>query len=93
MTSSFVNLFFLFIYLKLSLLLTDDLADDLEDVDFEEAGNADDDDDDDEGWVTEDEMEAEAEQDDSELTFSKHTSSVLPLFILFLSDIFESVIV
>ncbi|KAM7375398.1 hypothetical protein PAMA_014481 [Pampus argenteus] len=50
----------------------DDLADDLEDVDFEESGNADDD----EGWETEDEMEAEAEQDDSELTFSKHTGSV-----------------
>lgn len=47
----------------------DDLADDLEDVDFEEAANADD-----EGWETEDEMEAE--QDDSELTFSKHTGSV-----------------
>ncbi|XP_008323192.1 angio-associated migratory cell protein [Cynoglossus semilaevis] len=49
----------------------DDLADDLEDVDFEDAANADD-----EGWETEDEMEAEAEQDDSELTFSKHTGSV-----------------
>lgn len=48
--------------------LSDDLADDLEDVDFEDAGN-----DDDEGWETEDEMEAEAVQDDSELTFSKHT--------------------
>lgn len=51
------------------LILLDDLADNLEDVDFEDAGNADDD----EGWETEDEMEAEAEQDDSELTFSKHT--------------------
>uniref|UniRef100_A0AAQ6A213 Angio-associated migratory cell protein n=1 Tax=Amphiprion ocellaris TaxID=80972 RepID=A0AAQ6A213_AMPOC len=51
----------------------DDLADDLEDVDFEDAGNADDDN---EGWETEDEMEAEAEQDDSELTFSRHTGSV-----------------
>ncbi|XP_022067707.1 angio-associated migratory cell protein [Acanthochromis polyacanthus] len=50
-----------------------DLADDLEDVDFEDAGNADDDN---EGWETEDEMEAEVEQDDSELTFSKHTGSV-----------------
>ncbi|KAM9836268.1 angio-associated migratory cell protein [Aulostomus maculatus] len=50
----------------------DDLADDLEDVDFEEPGDADDD----EGWETEDEMEAEAEHDDSELTFSKHTGSV-----------------
>uniref|UniRef100_A0A8C4FDR9 Angio-associated migratory cell protein n=1 Tax=Dicentrarchus labrax TaxID=13489 RepID=A0A8C4FDR9_DICLA len=50
----------------------DDLADDLEDVDFEEdPGVADD-----EGWETEDEMEAEAEQDDSEFTFSKHTGSV-----------------
>lgn len=49
----------------------DDLADDLGDVDFEDPGNADD-----EGWETEDEMEAEAEQDDSELTFSKHTGSV-----------------
>ncbi|XP_034533443.1 angio-associated migratory cell protein [Notolabrus celidotus] len=48
----------------------DDLADDLEDVDFEDAGN------DDGGWETEDEMEAEVEHDDSELTFSKHTGSV-----------------
>ncbi|XP_065808279.1 angio-associated migratory cell protein [Labrus bergylta] len=47
----------------------DDLADDLEDVDFEDAGNTDD-----EGWETEDEMEDE--QDDSELTFSKHSGSV-----------------
>lgn len=52
--------------------LSDDLADDLGDVDFEDPGNADD-----EGWETEDEMEAEAEQDDSELTFSKHTGSTL----------------
>uniref|UniRef100_A0A7N8XP32 Angio-associated migratory cell protein n=1 Tax=Mastacembelus armatus TaxID=205130 RepID=A0A7N8XP32_9TELE len=51
----------------------DDLADDLEDVDFEDTGNANDDD---EGWETEDEMEAEAEQDDSDVTFSKHTGSV-----------------
>uniref|UniRef100_A0A3Q4IC71 Angio-associated migratory cell protein n=1 Tax=Neolamprologus brichardi TaxID=32507 RepID=A0A3Q4IC71_NEOBR len=51
----------------------DDLADDLEDVDFDDAGNAGDDND---GWETEDEMEAEAEQDDSDLTFSKHTGSV-----------------
>lgn len=50
------------------------MADDLEDVDFEDAGNADDD----EGWETEDEMEAEAEQDDSEITFSKHTGTFLP---------------
>ncbi|RVE75420.1 hypothetical protein OJAV_G00017080 [Oryzias javanicus] len=49
----------------------EDLADDLENVDFEEADREDD-----EGWETEDEMEAEAEQDDSELTFSKHTGSV-----------------
>uniref|UniRef100_A0A3B3X0U7 Angio-associated migratory cell protein n=1 Tax=Poecilia mexicana TaxID=48701 RepID=A0A3B3X0U7_9TELE len=48
----------------------DDLADDLGDVDFEDPGNPEDDN---EGWETEDEMEAEAEQDDSELTFSKHT--------------------
>lgn len=48
--------------------LTEDLADELDNVDFEE-----DDHKDDEGWETEDEMEAEAEQDDSELTFSKHT--------------------
>uniref|UniRef100_A0A8C2L2Q1 Angio-associated, migratory cell protein n=1 Tax=Cyprinus carpio TaxID=7962 RepID=A0A8C2L2Q1_CYPCA len=47
----------------------EDLAEELEDVDFAEAGNADDD-----GWETEDEMEPE--QDDSELTFSKHTGSV-----------------
>ncbi|XP_024150309.1 angio-associated migratory cell protein [Oryzias melastigma] len=49
----------------------EDLADELDNVDFEE-----DDHKDDEGWETEDEMEAEAEQDDSELTFSKHTGSV-----------------
>ncbi|KAM8903012.1 angio-associated migratory cell protein [Spinachia spinachia] len=48
----------------------DDLADDLEDVDFEDAGKGNDD----EGWETEDEMEED--QDDSELTFSKHTGSV-----------------
>ncbi|XP_076017993.1 angio-associated migratory cell protein [Genypterus blacodes] len=48
----------------------DDLADDLADVDFDNP------DDDNEGWETEDEMEAEAEPDDSELTFSKHTGSV-----------------
>ncbi|XP_051912915.1 angio-associated migratory cell protein [Hippocampus zosterae] len=47
----------------------DNLADDLEDIDFEEAANADD-----KGWETEDEMELE--RDDSELTFSKHTGSV-----------------
>lgn len=34
--------------------------------------------DDDEGWETEDEMEAEAQQDDSELTFSKHTGKSHP---------------
>uniref|UniRef100_H3CSB2 Angio-associated migratory cell protein n=1 Tax=Tetraodon nigroviridis TaxID=99883 RepID=H3CSB2_TETNG len=50
----------------------DDLADDLGDVDFEDPGNAGDD----EGWETEDEMEAEEERDDSDLTFSKHTGSV-----------------
>lgn len=51
----------------------DDLADDLEDVDFADAdGNAGDD----EGWETEDEA-MEAEQDDSELTFSKHTGNLL----------------
>ncbi|XP_037552613.1 angio-associated migratory cell protein [Nematolebias whitei] len=49
----------------------EDLADDLQDVGFEDAEA-----DDDEGWETEDEMEAEAQQDDSELTFSKHTGSV-----------------
>ena len=47
---------------------TDDLAEELEDVDFGDAGNGDADD---EGWDTEDEMESE--RDDSELTFSKHT--------------------
>ncbi|XP_052414178.1 angio-associated migratory cell protein [Carassius gibelio] len=47
----------------------EDLAEELEDVDLAEAGNVDDD-----GWETEDEMESE--QDDSELTFSKHTGSV-----------------
>ncbi|XP_053707431.1 angio-associated migratory cell protein isoform X1 [Synchiropus splendidus] len=50
----------------------EDLADELEDVDFEDSANQVDD----EGWETEDEMEAEEEQDDSELTFSKHTGSV-----------------
>uniref|UniRef100_A0A4W4HH33 Angio-associated migratory cell protein n=1 Tax=Electrophorus electricus TaxID=8005 RepID=A0A4W4HH33_ELEEL len=47
----------------------DDLAEEFDDVDFAEAGNVDD-----EGWETEDEMDAE--QDDSELTFSRHTGSV-----------------
>lgn len=46
------------------------MADDLGDVDIDDAGNPDDDD---EGWETEDEMEAQAEVDDSELTFSKHS--------------------
>lgn len=50
--------------------LSDDVADDLGDVDIDEGGNPEDDD---EGWETEDEMEAEAEVDDSELTFSKHS--------------------
>ncbi|XP_016116854.1 angio-associated migratory cell protein-like [Sinocyclocheilus grahami] len=50
----------------------EDLAEELEDVDFSEAGNAGNADDD--GWEMEDEMESE--QDDSELTFSKHTGSV-----------------
>ncbi|XP_062303083.1 angio-associated migratory cell protein [Osmerus eperlanus] len=49
----------------------DDLAEELEDVDFGDAGSGDADD---EGWETEDEMESE--RDDSELTFSKHTGSV-----------------
>ncbi|XP_066520983.1 angio-associated migratory cell protein [Hoplias malabaricus] len=49
----------------------DDLAEEFEDVDFADAGNQDQDD---EGWETEDEMEAD--QDDSDLTFSKHTGSV-----------------
>ncbi|KAF4080002.1 hypothetical protein AMELA_G00165390 [Ameiurus melas] len=49
---------------------TDELAEELEDVDFAEAeGTADD-----EGWETEDEMDAE--QDDSDLTFNKHTGSI-----------------
>ncbi|XP_060775044.1 angio-associated migratory cell protein isoform X2 [Neoarius graeffei] len=49
---------------------TDDLVEELEDVDFAEAeGPADDG-----AWETEDEMEAE--QDDSDLTFIKHTGSV-----------------
>lgn len=52
----------------------DDLADELEDVDVADMANDDDDDDDDNGWETEEEMESE--QDDSELTFSKHTGSV-----------------
>uniref|UniRef100_A0A8C3G4Z4 Angio-associated migratory cell protein n=1 Tax=Cyclopterus lumpus TaxID=8103 RepID=A0A8C3G4Z4_CYCLU len=46
----------------------DDLADDLEDVDFEDSKE------DEAGWETEDEMEED--QDDSELTFSKHRGSV-----------------
>lgn len=47
-----------------------DLADELDDVDFEDdPGIADD-----EGWETEDEMEAD--QDDSDLTFSSHKGSV-----------------
>lgn len=41
------------------------------DVDFEDPGNAGDD----EGWETEDEMEPEEEQDDSDLTFSKHSGN------------------
>lgn len=53
---------------------SDDLADDLGDVDFEDPGNTGDD----EGWETEDEMEAEEEQDDSDLTFSKHSGSGSP---------------
>ncbi|MGH0118360.1 UNVERIFIED_CONTAM: hypothetical protein FKN15_047765 [Acipenser sinensis] len=52
------------------VLYADDLAEDIEDVDFTEG---------DEGWETEDEggeeME-EADKDDSDLTFSKHTGSV-----------------
>ncbi|XP_012674359.1 angio-associated migratory cell protein [Clupea harengus] len=48
----------------------DDLAEELEDVDFEDAGAAADD----EGWETGDEMEEAV--DDSELTFSRHTGSV-----------------
>lgn len=59
--------------------LVDDLADDLEEVDFDDAGNAGDDN---EGWETEDEMEAEAEQDDSELTFSKHTGEASSVSVL-----------
>ncbi len=43
---------------------SEDLAEELEDVDLAEAG-------DDDGWETEDEMESE--QDDSDLSFSKHT--------------------
>lgn len=39
-------------------------------MDFEDPGNAGD-----EGWETEDEMEAEEEQDDSDLTFSKHSGN------------------
>ncbi|XP_036396826.1 angio-associated migratory cell protein [Megalops cyprinoides] len=49
----------------------DDLAEEFEDVDVGEAGAPEDSD----GWETEDE-EMEADQDDSELTFSKHTGSV-----------------
>lgn len=52
----------------------DDLADDLGDVDFDDPANPENDN---EGWETEDEMEAEAEQDDSELTFSKHTGTAI----------------
>lgn len=57
--------------------MSDDLADELDDVDFEEdPGNPNDD----EGWETEDEMEAE--QDDSELTFSSHTGNALAFHML-----------
>ncbi|KAK3557257.1 hypothetical protein QTP70_026079 [Hemibagrus guttatus] len=49
---------------------TDHLVEELEDVDFADAEVIADD----EGWETEDEMDAE--QDDSDLTFSKHTGSV-----------------
>lgn len=63
--------FFLFFLNFLRVSFSDDLADDLGDVDFEDPGNTGDD----EGWETEDEMEAEAEQDDSDLTFSKHSGS------------------
>lgn len=49
----------------------DGLVEELEDVDFTDAeGNADD-----EGWETEDEMEAL--QDDSDLTFIKHTGDII----------------
>lgn len=47
------------------------MAEEFEDVDFEDAGAAADD----EGWETEDDMEAD--QDDSELTFSNHTGTLL----------------
>ncbi|XP_048835237.1 angio-associated migratory cell protein [Brienomyrus brachyistius] len=50
----------------------DDLAGEFEDVDFDEAEGGEEDNN---GWETEDEA-MEAEQDDSELTFSKHTGSV-----------------
>ncbi|XDV35108.1 hypothetical protein PO909_005135, partial [Leuciscus waleckii] len=49
----------------------EDLAEELEDVDVADAGNEDDEDDDDD-----DDEEMESQQDDSELTFSKHTGSV-----------------
>ncbi|KAJ8403475.1 hypothetical protein AAFF_G00352470 [Aldrovandia affinis] len=48
----------------------DDLADEFEDVEFDEAGGEED-----EGWGNEDE-EMDDDQDDSELTFSKHRGSV-----------------
>lgn len=47
-------------------MCSEELAEELEDVDL-----ADDEDDEDGGWETEDEMESE--QDDSDLSFSKHT--------------------
>lgn len=55
----------------LDVLSEDDLAEEFEDVDFADAGAAADD----EGWETEDEMDAD--QDDSELTFSNHTGNVM----------------
>uniref|UniRef100_A0A3P9AKP5 Angio-associated migratory cell protein n=1 Tax=Esox lucius TaxID=8010 RepID=A0A3P9AKP5_ESOLU len=51
----------------------DDLADEFEDVDFGETRDGDDEQED---WDTEDEMEQESVQDDSDLTFTKHTGSV-----------------
>lgn len=60
-------------------MLLDDLADELDDVEFEE------DPDDDKGWETEDEMEAE--QDDSELTFSSHTGNPLAFHKLYMGQL------
>lgn len=67
--------------------LSDDVADDLGDVDIDDPGNLDEDD---EGWETEDEMEAQAEVDDSELTFAKHSGQCRAPSVVGPSHLIES---